>query len=189
VSESAPETPATPPEGTDPPKAQSLEELLADLDDDRRKAVLGQVDKARNEAKNLRDRLKKAEPLAAQYEQLEQASKTDQERAEETRKGLEERAQKAVQRVARAEVKAALAGVVDDPDEILDDLNLAKFIDTDGEVDQDAITALRDKYARRFPQGPRTPRPDTSQASGARGSTPASPANEFASLLQGLTRR
>ena len=172
-----------PAEGTqEPPKPQTLEELLADLDDDRRTVILGEVDKARKEAKNLRTRVKEAEPKLAEYDRLVEASKTDAERAQEALQAAQDRASRATQRMAQAEVKAALSGLVDDPDAIIEDLNLAKFIGEDGEVNADAISALRSKYAAFG--GRRAPRPDPSQASGANGKTQASPAADFASFIQ-----
>ena len=168
-------------------KPGSLEELLADLDEDRRKVILEQVSKPRAEAKNLRERLKAAEPRLAEYDRLVAASKTDAERAQEARTAAEERAAKAMQRAARSEVKAALAGVVDNADEIVDDLNLARFIDDDGEIDQDAVAALRQKYASLG--GRRAPRPDTSQASAANGRSKSDPASEFASFIRGQLAR
>jgi DNA repair exonuclease SbcCD ATPase subunit len=165
----------------------SLEDTLAALDEADRNFILGEVSTARTEAKNLRERLKAAEPKVAEYERLEAASKTADERAQEALAAADERAAKAVQRVARAEVKAALAGVVDNPDAIVDDLNLAKFVDADGDIDQAAVQALRDKYAG-F-SGPRAPRPDASQASGANGRTASDPRQEFGAFLQNQLRR
>lgn len=161
---------------------KSLEESLAALDDDTRTFVLGEVSTARTEAKNLRDRLKAAEPKVAEYDRLAAASKTEAERALEAQNAAEARAQAAIQRVARAEVKAALAGVVDNADAIVDDLNLARFVDDDGEVDTAAIRALRDKYAGFG--SPRAPRPDPSQGSGANGAAASGPAEEFASFIR-----
>jgi hypothetical protein len=172
---------------TDTPKPSSLEDLLAAMDEDSRKVVLGEVSKARTEAKGLRDRLKAAEPKVTEYDRLLEASKTDQERAQEALTSSNQRATALEQRLARAEVRAALAGVVDNPDAIVDDLNLSRFVGEDGEVDANAIAALRQKYAG-F-SSPRPPRPDGSQASGANGRSTSSPADEFASLLQNTLRR
>lgn len=180
-----PETPEAPAAG----KTPTLEDLLADLDEDRRTAVLGQVSKARSEAKNLRERLKAAEPKAAQYDQAQAAQQTAEQRAQQQAQEAEQRATAANRRVARAEIKAALAGVVDDPDEIVDDLDLSRFLDGDGDVDATAVTALRDKYAARFSGQRRAPRPDTSQASGANGPTTTDPAQTFASILSGQLRQ
>lgn len=185
--------PATPTVETQEPAAaapvptegakKSLEDLLAGLDEDARKVVLGEVSKARNEAQGLRTRLKDAEPKVAEYDRLAQASKTDAERATERATAAEARATAATQRVARAEVKAALAGLVDNPDSIIEDLNLARFVSDDGEVNEDAIAALKAKYAA-F-SGRRAPRPDPTQASGGNGASVASPADQLASILQG----
>ena len=162
-------------------QAKSLEDLLAGLDDTARAAVLGEVHKARTEAANYRGKLRAAEPKAAEYDRLAEASKTADERAQEAVKAAETRALASMQRVARAEVKAALTGLVDDPDAIVEDLNLARFIDDDGEINDGAIAALKTKYAGFSKRGPR---PDLSQGSGANGKSVASPASDFASILQ-----
>jgi hypothetical protein len=162
---------------------KSLEDLLAGMDETARTAVLGEVTKARTEAHGLRTRLKEAEPKVAEYDRLREASKTAEERTQEVLKAAEDRAQAATQRVARAEVKAALTGLVDDPDAIVEDLNLARFVDADGEINETAITALKTKYAA-F-SGRRPPRPDPSQGSGANGRSESSAAAQFASILQG----
>ena len=174
----APETPK-PADGK-----RSLEDLLAGLDDTARGVVMGEVTKARNEAKGLRDRLKDSEPKVAEYDRLAQASKTDAERAQEAQLAAEQRATNAMQRVARAEVRAALTGLVDNPDSIIEDLNLSRFVDDDGEINEAALAALKTKYAA-F-SGRRAPRPDPSQASGANGAASGSPAQDFASILNGL---
>jgi hypothetical protein len=49
-------------------------------------------------------------------------------------------------RLAAAEIKAALTGVVSDPNVIVEDLNLARYLTDDGEVDSKAVAALRKKY-------------------------------------------
>jgi len=130
----------------------------------------------------LKRQIKDYEPKVSEYDRLAEASKTEQERTQEVLKAAEDRAQAATQRVARAEVKAALTGLVDDPNSIVEDLNLARFIDSDGEIDQGALDKLKAKYAGFA--GPRAPRPDRSQASGANGATAVSPASEFASILR-----
>ena len=163
-------------------QAKSLEDLLASLDDTARAAVLGEVHKARTEAANYRGKLRAAEPKAAEYDRLAEASKTADERAQEAVKAADTRALASMQRVARAEVKAALTGLVDDPDSIVEDLNLARFVDDDCEINEGAIAALKTKYAGFT--GKRGPRPDLSQGSGANGNTTANPAAEFASILQ-----
>ena len=130
----------------------------------------------------LKRDLKATEPKVSEYDRLAEASKTAEERAQEALKAAESRALASMQRVARAEVKAALTGLVDDPDSIVEDLNLARFVDDDGEINEGAIAALKTKYAGFT--GKRGPRPDLSQGSGANGKSVANPAAEFASILQ-----
>lgn len=52
-------------------------------------------------------------------------------------------------RLAGAEVRAALSGSLSEEQiaDIVEDLNLSRFVLDDGEVDRDAVRALRDKYA------------------------------------------
>ena len=54
-------------------------------------------------------------------------------------------------RLAAAEIRAALVGIVADPTAIIDDLNLSRFIAEDGAPDPKAIEALRAKYAALIP--------------------------------------
>lgn len=179
---------ATAPDGTTAPDARkSLEDLLSGLDDDSRKVILGEVSKARNEAQGLRTRLKDAEPKLAEYDRLAQASQTDAERALAAQQAAEARATKATERVVTAEIKAALTGLVDDPRSIIEDLNLSRFVDDDGDVDEAAVEALKAKYAA-F-SGRRAPRPDPTQASGSNGAAASSPGQQFGSILQGLSAR
>jgi hypothetical protein len=180
----APTPTPTPGEGQQQqPQGKSLEDLLADLPEDIRTVVHGEVTKARTEAQNLRKRMKDAEPQLQQYQALVEASQTDAERAAAALAATEARAEAANQRVARAEIKAALAGVVDNPDAIIEDLNLAKFVDDDGEVDAFAVQSLAAKFA--VFSGRRAPRPDSSQGSGSReGAVTGDPEVAFAQILQ-----
>lgn len=168
---------------TTAPEKKSLADLLDSLDDDAKTAVLGEVEKARKEAKGLRDRLKAAEPAATELAALKASQQTAEQRAAAEAQALRDEATQAMQRAAGITVRAALTGVVDDPDAIIEDLNLARFLGDDGQIDESAITALRDKYAA-LGGGTRRPRPDPSQASGANGKTASEPRDEFASILQ-----
>lgn len=68
ASEPAPEPPAAPSDPAPKPPKRSLEDSLASLDDDTRKFVLGEVQKARGEAKGLRERMKDADPAKIKAE-------------------------------------------------------------------------------------------------------------------------
>lgn len=49
-------------------------------------------------------------------------------------------------RVAAAEIKAALTGIVPDPAAIVDDLNIARYLTDTGEVDAGKVAELKAKY-------------------------------------------
>lgn len=87
---------------------------------------------------------------AAQKEldKLRAASQTDSERAvsEAEARGRQAALADVGQRLAAAEIKAALTGVVPDPAAIVEDLNLSKYVGDDGEVDSEAVASLRKKY-------------------------------------------
>lgn len=176
-------TPETAPETAEPAKPKTLADLLDGLDDDTKTVVLGEVEKARKEAKGLRDRLKPAEAAASELESLRAAQQTAEQRAQAEADRIRAEAGQAMQKAAAVTVRAALTGVVDDPDAIIEDLNLARFLGDDGLIDEGAVTALRDKYAA-LGGGTRRPRPDPSQASGANGKTAGEPRDVFASILQ-----
>jgi hypothetical protein len=150
-----PEAPAAaaPTEPAATPAKRSLEDLLGTLDEDARMVVLGEVSKARNEAKNLRERFKEAEPKLTEYERLVEASKSDLERAQEAAKSANDRATGMLRDVATAKLEAALTGVVPDVAGFLEDLNVDKFI-ADGVINTEAIAALRTKYAAFAPVQP-----------------------------------
>lgn len=151
------------------PAKRTLESSLADLDDETRKFVLGEVTSARSEARNLRARVQEAEPIVAQFRALEEASQSAEERAQAQIKAAEERARNADRRIATAELRAALTGVVPDAAAFVEDLNVDRFI-RDGDVDTEAIQALRQKYAAYAPQQqPTGPRPNRGQGGSAAG--------------------
>ena len=56
------------------------------------------------------------------------------------------------QRLAAAEIKAALTGVVPDPSLLIEDLNLARYVADDGEVDAEAVAVLKAKFQGLNPQ-------------------------------------
>lgn len=117
--------------------------------------------KHENEAKRLR----------AEADKLRASSQTDAEKALETAKAEGRQAAQSEfgQRLAAAEIKAALTGVVPNPAEIVEDLNLAKYVTDDGDVDGEAVAALKKKYEGFARQGKSGP--DLGQ--GRRGDAPA----------------
>lgn len=144
-------------------RSRSLEQLLAALPEADRAVVLGEVSKSRKEAKGLRKRLTDAAPKLKEYDDLVAASQTEAEKTATRLTAAEEKASAAHARIAGAEVKAALTGVVDDPAAIIEDLNLSRFVTEDGEPDEDAIAELREKYEAMNPSGPKVPKKNPAQ--------------------------
>lgn len=180
-----PETETTTTEVAPTGEKKSLADLISTLDEDSQKVVLGEVEKARKEAEGLRKRVKEAEPKAQQFDTLQAAQLTAEQRAAQELQAARDSASTAMQNAAKVTVKAALAGVVADPDSVIEDLNLARFVTDDGEIDEAAVVAIRAKYAALGgPQQSRAPQPDRSQASGANGGTTTTPRSEFGSLLK-----
>jgi len=92
-----------------------------------------------------RDKRQAAEKRLAE---IERQAMSDQEKAvaDARSEGENTATAKFAEKLVAAEIKAALTGVVDKPVDIIDELNLAKFV-KDGEVDVEAVGKLREKYA------------------------------------------
>ncbi len=153
--------------------APKLEDLLSGLDDDARKAVLGEVTKARSEAKGLRDRLKSAEPAVKRLAEIEAEHVKSTEQWEAFAKQHQDRADKA----ERALIKNRVALEKGLTAEALE------FIHGD---DEESIAASADKFLALTGDRtqPRAPRPDMSQGSSSNGGPAASEGEQFAAFLQ-----
>lgn len=153
-------------------KPRTLDDLLAGLDEDARKVVLGEVSKARTEAKGLRERLKATEPQLSRLASLEAASQTEAERQQAALSEATKRAEQAERNALRAHV-ALTKGLP---------ANLAARLQGD---DQAALEADADELLSMLPKdtSPRAPRVDRSQGSSANGGT-ASPGDQFAALIK-----
>lgn len=156
------------------PNANSLESLLADLDEEKRKVILGEVGKSRSEAKNLRDRLKDAEPKVAEYDRLAEASKSDLERATEKLTAAEQRAI-AAERTAMVNAVALEKGLTP---------ALAKRLQGDTlealQADADELV----QFVQSSEPQSRVPRADPSQGSSASGAAATDPAQAFATFIK-----
>lgn len=98
------------------------------------------------------ERLARERAKYADYGELKKraaAAMTEQERAvaDAATRGRAEALAGVGQRLAAAEFRAAAAGRIDNIDELLEDLNLGKFVTADGEPDLKAIRARVDKWA------------------------------------------
>lgn len=131
-----------------------------------------EIRKARREAAKARVDAKAARSTAL----------SEQERAIEAAKA--EVAATYGKRLVAAELRGALTGVLkpEEVDDLIDDLNLSKFVDDEGEVDRDAVKAL----VRRL-TGRRAARADVGH--GANGDSPSrrkTPGEQFADALSGM---
>ncbi|MFF9088645.1 hypothetical protein ACF1BE_19875 [Streptomyces sp. NPDC014991] len=104
-----------------------------------------EVEKWKAQARKHERRAKENAAAAKELERLRREGMSETEaavaaaRAEERRKGGE--------RIARSAFLAAAKGRITDPAEVVEDINLARYVDDDGEVDDDAIAKLVDKLA------------------------------------------
>lgn len=103
--------------------------------------------------------------LKAEIAELKQAQMTDTEKAitEAEARGRAEATMTYSQQIAAAELKAALTGVVADPNALIEDVNLAKYVTDKGDVNTEAIAAARDKFAALFASPPQPQAPTLHQ--------------------------
>lgn len=108
-----------------------------------------EIEKWKALARKHEGRAKENSKAQKELDELRKQSMSDQEKAvEEARDaGRQEATASLAQKLAAAELRAALTGLVENPSEIVEDLNLAKFVGDDGEVDTDKVNALKEKYA------------------------------------------
>lgn len=175
--------PATPPWGDnfDAEKAWTLiQNLRADKDKLAARPVLDDAAKAK----------------LAEYDRLEQASKTDLERKSEEATRWQTEAEKWRSASVASTVKALAAKDFADPDDAVRNLDPAKYLDAGGQVDEKAIQAdlaalleAKPHYRRTTEtSAPRPPAPNYAQGSSS-GKSTGDPGTEFAGILGGLLAR
>ena len=122
---------------------------------------------------------------AAELEKLRTASLSEQEKAvaEAESRGRQAAVAEVAEKLAAAEIRAALTGVVPDPAAIVEDLNLGRYVQ-DGEVNTEAVEALKAKFAALAP-APTQPNADLKQ--GVRGNGRNGPAQLTRADLAAMT--
>lgn len=162
-----PDPPADPDSTVDPPSndPDPADDPPAAADPDPDPSTTASKDTAdwKKRAREWERRAKANAEAAKKLAEVEEANKTAEQKAKDAAERAEQRAKAATERVVKAELKAALTGVVDDPESIIEDLNLARYVDDDDEVDGAAIDALREKYEALKPPEKRVPRPNRAQ--------------------------
>jgi len=85
---------------------------------------------------------------AKEFDQLKASQMSETEKAVEEAKqaGRAEAMAETGKVLAAAEIRVALTGVVSDPAEIVEDLDLSKYLTDTGEVDTEKVEKLRRKY-------------------------------------------
>lgn len=132
----------------------------------------------KSEAQKWERRSKANKAKADQLDALTESSKTAEQKATDA----SERAERLAGQYVRAKLEAALTGVVPDPAAVVDDLNHARYVTADGEVDAEKVAALRSRYEALAPAGPRAPRPNPGQGNGQ-------PAPTLTELVVALERK
>jgi len=147
--------------------------------------------KKNSEAKNLRERLKKAEPLLAELQRIKDSEKTESERLNDQLARATEQIAATRHRLVKTQVQAFAMGSFADPEDAVGALDLDSYISSDGDIDEAAIKADLEALLERKPhwakpqpqEGPRRPAPDRTQASGANKKQAPSPRDEFSGWL------
>ncbi len=150
MSETPPEAPAeqppTPPAQQPPPEQQPP----GDPDD---KQQLGEAGKKAldQERANRKEAEKRAKTLERELEQVREATKSEQEKALDAarKEGRAEAQKENAPRLVRAEFRAAVAGRMSSEqlDELLEDLDLSKYLTDSGDVDTERVAKKIDALA------------------------------------------
>jgi len=173
-------------------EAQEAEEK-AEKPFDRAQAE-AKIRKANSEAKGLRERLKRLEPLAAELQRIKDAEKSDTERLNDQLTAANERITKTRTALVKSQVQGLAAATFADPEDAVAALDLDTYIDDEGDIDEAAITADLADLLERKPhwarpqqtqpqEGARRPAPDRTQASGANRTRKLDPADELAGFI------
>lgn len=149
-------------------------------------------------AKENKSKLDEAAPKLSEYDRLVQASKSDLERASEEATRWQSEAQKWRTSSVSSRIQALASNDFADPSDATAALNVDpdKYLGVDGSINDDAIRQDLAGVLEKKPHwrktepgsaGPRVPAPNQAQGS-SNGKTAASPADEFAAIIQGQMR-
>jgi len=166
---------------TDEGAGSALDELLASLSGDQRSAIEQELEererrelrKARNEARNLRERLHKAEPKAAE---AEERSKSAEQKVDELNATLKAEAEGLRNRLVAETVRASAAQKFTDPGDAVAFLDMTTLLDDDLEPDPVAIGDALDDLLERKPHLAKAdpkPRPPAANRSQGTSGNPA----------------
>jgi len=178
-------------------EAEKTDDKAAKFD---QKKFEAELRKKNNEAANLRKRLKELEPQAAELQRIKDSEKSETERLNDQLERANAQIAATRKRLVTSRVQA-LASSPDgeraafaDPEDAIGQLDLNSYLDSDGEIDEAAISADLAALLERKPhwakaqaqaqEGPRRPAPDRTQASGAKSTKTLTPQDEFQGWLK-----
>jgi hypothetical protein len=107
--------------------------------EDRLKALEAERDKWQGLSRKNETRAKENADKAKRFDELQEASKSEVEKAADRAKQAEDRVTGLVQRAVRAEVRALAAEKFADPSDAAAFLNLGEFVADDGDIDSKGI--------------------------------------------------
>jgi hypothetical protein len=137
----------------------------------------------------LKERLAREKAKYADYDKLKQAAASNQSDFEKAiaaarDEGIKSARSEAAKSLVAAKIEAALTGLVDDPAELVADIDLSKYLDDNGEVDFDAIKSLKNRYAKLFAGNKAPNRTGHGRTNGATKSNSAT--DDFVDTIGGL---
>lgn len=142
--------------------------------------LAAEVDKWKSLARKHEGKWKEAQKDSAELQQLKQSQMSDMEKAiaeAETRARTEAFKQYGTQ-IAAAKLEAALTGVIPDPAAIVSTLDLGRFVTDTGDVNQEAVTAIKEQFAALAP----STSPDLKQGRQGQPSPGQIPRSQLASM-------
>lgn len=108
-----------------------------------------EAEKWKSHARKHEQLWKEKQSAAKELEELKTSQLSDTEKAvkEAEARGRADATKTYAEKIAAAELKAALTGVVPDPSAVVEDINLARYVTDTGDVNTEAIAAAREKFA------------------------------------------
>lgn len=128
-----------------------------------------------------------------EFDRIEQAAKSDLDKANEQLSRWQTEAEKWRSTSVSSTIKALASVDFEYPEDAVNQLDPAKYLDAGGTIDEHAIKRDLDALLESRPNwrrgsqtdsGPRPPRPNPHQGASAGGRTTPDPAQEFAAFLQ-----
>lgn len=108
-----------------------------------------EVEKWKAQSRKHEERAKANAAAAKELEELKAANATDSEKAvaEAVKKAVAEERSRGAAALARQVFLAGAAGRIENPADVVEDVNLSKYIDSAGDVDEDGLAKLIDRLA------------------------------------------